>query len=263
MNIRILIVDDEPLARRGIALRLRKHSDVELIGEAEDGEAALNAMATGAPDLVFMDVQMPDMSGLEVLRLVPPSERPLTVFLTAYDSFAVQAFEVRALDYLLKPIDDDRFVEALDRARDALTHRRAQSQSERINELLDTLTGTSRYAARFAVRIGHRIVIVAADEVAWMEATGDYVSLHADGGKQYLIREPLHRLAARLDPARFVRIHRSTIVCVDRIIEWRALPNKDCMLRLRDDTPLRVSRTYADSLHRVLNKQQYSVTRPA
>ncbi|WP_284331674.1 LytR/AlgR family response regulator transcription factor [Dyella flagellata] len=259
--MRILIVDDEPLARRGIALRLSKHPDVELIGEAEDGEAALNAITVNTPDLVFMDVQMPGMSGLDALRLLTPSERPLTIFLTAYDRFALQAFEVHALDYLLKPIDDDRFMEAMDRARDALVHRQARSQRERMDELLDALPGVPRYAIRFAVRIGHHVAIVAADEVDWIEATGDYVRLHTGGDREYLLREPLHRLAARLDPSKFVRIHRSTIVSVDRITETRALPNKDCMLRLRDGTPLRVSRTYAEALHLAL-EGQHPATKP-
>lgn len=262
MTIRILIVDDEPLARRGIALRLRKHQDVELIGEAEDGEAALAAIAADAPDLVFMDVQMPGMGGLEALRLLSPPERPLTIFLTAYDRFALQAFEVHALDYLLKPIDDDRFVEALDRARTALANQRARLHRERLGELLETLPGAPRYAERFAVRIGHRIALVAADEMNWIEATGDYVSLHVRGDREYLMREPLHRLATRLDPAKFVRIHRSTIVCVDQIAEMRALPNKDGMLRLRNGTPLRVSRTYSQALYQVLGARA-GTTKPA
>lgn len=252
MTIRVLIVDDEPLARRGVALRLCKHADVELVGEAEDGEAALTAIVSCAPDLVFLDVQMPGISGLDALRSLPPSERPLTVFLTAYDRFALQAFEVHALDYLLKPIDDDRFVEALDRARGALAGLRARMQSEHMDEALDALSGGARYATRFAVRVGHRVVIVATEDVDWIEAAGDYVTLHA-GDREYLMREPLHRLAARLDPSTFARVHRSTIVRVERIAEIRALPNKDCMLRLRDDTPLRVSRTYADALRLALD----------
>jgi two-component system, LytTR family, response regulator len=197
-------------------------------------------------------VQMPGMSGLDALRSLPPSERPLTVFLTAYDRFAVQAFEVHALDYLLKPIDDDRFAETMDRARDALAGKRAKMQSESMDEALDALPGSPRHATRFAVRVGHRVVIVASDDVDWIEAAGDYVTLHA-GDQEYLMREPLRRLAARLDPSKFARVHRSTIVRVERIAEIRALPNKDCMLRLRDDTPLRVSRTYADALRLALD----------
>ncbi|RUL76053.1 LytR/AlgR family response regulator transcription factor [Dyella choica] len=251
MTMRVLIVDDEPLARRGVALRLSKHQDIELIGEAEDGEAALTTLAANMPDLVFMDVQMPGMSGLEVLRLLSPLERPFTIFLTAYDRFALQAFEVHALDYLLKPIDDDRFSEAVERARQAHASRQPRSHGERMDGLLDALPGRSRYATRFAVRIGHRVAIVPADQVDWIEAAGDYVTLHADE-REYLMREPLHRLAARLDPSRFVRVHRSALVCVDRIAEIRALPNKDCMLRLRDGTPLRASRTYGAALRLAL-----------
>jgi two-component system, LytTR family, response regulator len=254
MTMRVLVVDDEPLARRGITSRLAPHPDIELIGEAADGESALSAMVGHRPDLVFMDVQMPGMSGLETLRLLSPSERPMTVFLTAYDRFALHAFEVHALDYLLKPIDDDRFAEALDRARDALASRRAMTQQPRLQALLAGEPNVPRYASRFTVRIGHRVAIVAAAEIDWIEAMGDYAGLHVQG-KAHLLREPLHKLAQRLDPAAFVRIHRSAIVRVDHIAEMQALANRDCLLRLRDGTPLRASRTYGDALHAALGGQ--------
>ena len=252
MNTRVLVVDDEPLARRGIATRLARHSDMQVVGEAGDGEAALAAMVAEAPDLVFMDVQMPGLSGLEALRLLSPRERPLTVFLTAYDRYALHAFEVHALDYLLKPIDDERFAEALDRVRDMLATRRGRQQQSRIDTLLAAQADAPSFATRFAVRLGHRVVIVAADGIDWIEAMGDYAGLHS-GGKLHLLREPLHRLARRLDPARFVRIHRSTIVQVDRIAEMQALSNRDSLLRLHDGTPLRASRTYVDALRATLD----------
>lgn len=257
--MRVLVVDDEPLARRGITSRLTRHADVELVGEAADGETALAAIVTHAPDLVFMDVQMPGMSGLETLRSLAPSERPMTVFLTAYDRFALHAFEVHALDYLLKPIDDDRFAEALDRARDALVSRRAMAQQPRLQALLAGEPDAPKYAQRFTVRVGHRVAVVAAGEIDWIEAMGDYAGLHVRG-KAHLLREPLHKLALRLDPTQFVRIHRSTIVRVDRIAEMQTLSNRDCLLRLRDGTPLRASRTYGEALRTTLAGQPLSAS---
>lgn len=251
--MRVLVVDDEPLARRGVTSRLSMHKDVELIGEAGDGESALAIIVNDSPDLVFMDVQMPGMSGLETLRLLAPTERPMTVFLTAYDRFALHAFEVHALDYLLKPIDDDRFAEALDRAREALASRLAREQQPRLQALLSSGPESHRYAERFTVRIGHRVTIVSATDVDWIEAMGDYAGLHVQS-KVHLLREPLHKLAGRLDPLQFVRIHRSAIVRVDRIAELQALSNKDCLLRLHDGTPLRASRTYGDALRTTLAK---------
>ncbi len=251
MTLRVLVVDDEPLARRGIVSRLCGQSDVQLVGEAGDGESALAIIAATTPDLVFMDVQMPGLSGLDTLRLLPPQERPLTVFLTAYDRYALRAFEVHALDYLLKPIDDERFAETLDRARDSLVSRQTTQRQNRLGTWLAAQPDNPRFAIRFAIRNGHKVTIVTADELDWIEAMGDYAGLHV-GCALHLLREPLHRLARRLDPSQFVRIHRSTIVRVARIVEVQALPNCDSLLRLHDGTPLRASRTYGPALHAAL-----------
>lgn len=251
MTVRVLVVDDEPLARRGVTRRLSAHTDMQVIGEAGDGEAALSAILDTTPDLVFMDVQMPGMGGLEALGVLSPRERPMTIFLTAYDQFALRAFEVHALDYLLKPIDDERFAEALDRARETLATRRDRDLSSGLQALLTAQRNTPSHASRFAVRIGHRVAFIAAADVDWIEAMGDYAGLHV-GGKVHLLRERLHQLARRLDPAQFMRIHRSTIVRVDRIAEMEVLSNRDSLLRLRDGTPLRASRTYGDALRAAL-----------
>lgn len=237
--MRVLVVDDEPLARGGVRARLAAHPDVQLVGEAEDGEDALARIRSVRPDLVFMDVQMPGLDGLAALRRLPPAERPLSILLTAYDQFALGAFEIQALDYLLKPVDDERFREALDRARAAL---RLRATGEAVRPA---------YARRFTVRTGQRIAVIDADEIDWIEASDDYAGLHV-GPRVHLLREPLHQLAGRLDPAHFVRIHRSAIVRLDRIAELEPLVNRDCLIRLRDGTPLRVSRTYIDQLNAVL-----------
>jgi two-component system LytT family response regulator len=240
MNLRVLIADDEPLARGGVRARLAGHADVTLVGECTDGPSALAALQARPPDLVFIDVQMPGMSGLEVLEALPPGQRPLTVLLTAYEQFALRAFELRALDYLLKPIDDERFADALDRARQALSLQRGEAPAR-----------ATAHATRFQVRLGHRVRLVRADEIDWIEAHGDYAGLHADG-QLHLLRETLQRLAGRLDPTQFVRVHRSAIVRLDRVAEMQALSNRDHLLRLRDGTVLRASRTYVDALRAAL-----------
>jgi len=248
MSLRVLVVDDEPLARRGIIRRLEAHADIELVDEVGDGEAALASIHDYAPELVFLDVAMPGLNGLSTVEALPPNKRPLIAFLTAYDDFAVDAFKVQALDYLLKPIDDDRLAETLDRVRQAIAMRNAY----------DGRAGPSthsavEHAARFTVRSGYRTLVIAADDIDWIEATGDYCGLHV-GDDVHLLREPLYRLARQLDPAQFMRIHRSTIVRLPRIAELRTLSNRDCLLRLADGTLLRASRTYTDALRTALRQ---------
>lgn len=237
VRIRVAIVDDEPLARLAVKVRLAARSEFELVAEYGDGDSALEGIAALRPDLVFIDVEMPGRSGIEVLSALPRRQRPMTVLLTAWDNYAVQAFDLAALDYLLKPVDDERLDEALDRALHAFPYRR------------DTQTTTmpSQWLRSFAVRSGTRTVLVPAGEVERIEADGDYATLHA-GSKTWLVRERLHTLATRLDPRVFQRVHRSTIVRLDQIAELRALTNRDALLRLRDGSLLRASRTYMPAL---------------
>ena len=239
--IRVCVVDDEPLARRGVLSLLAAFDDLQVVGEYEDGTTALAGLQAQPPDLVFMDVQMPGMTGLDVVAALSPQQRPLAILLTAHDSFAVRAFALNAVDYLLKPVDDARFAEALARARQLL----------RLRDL-DTArtppTATpARHLEKFSVRIGHRSLFIRAASVAWIGADGDYAVLHV-GERTYIVRESLHQLAAQLDPARFVRVHRSSIVRLDQVAELQPLTNRDAVLRLHDGTPVRVSRTYIDAL---------------
>jgi two-component system LytT family response regulator len=251
MKIRVVIVDDEPLARLAVKVRLAQRGAFELVGEFGDGVSAYEGIVALKPDLVFVDVEMPGKSGLDVLAALPPAQRPMAILLTAYDSFALQAFELAAVDYLLKPVDDERFDEALDRARQAFPYR-SQGRAA-------TPAATAAPPMRsFSVRVGARTVLVPVTEVERIEADGDYASLHANG-KTWLVRERLHNLATQLDPQQFHRVHRCSIVRLDMIAELRSLTNRDAMLRLRDGSVLRVSRTYMPALAAALQQLK---TRP-
>jgi two-component system, LytTR family, response regulator len=257
MKIRVLIVDDEPLARKGVALRLREHPDMEVIGMCADGKQALQRIVELAPDLVFLDIHMPVMGGIEVLRSLPSETLPVIIFLTAFDEHALAAFEVQALDYLLKPIDDTRFFTALKRARRqiGLKHQSALNTNASMTPGSNGGTRDGRPLKRFAVRNGKDVTFVEIANIDWIEAAGDYAQLHA-GGKVYLIRESLSTLEARLDPNDFLRIHRSAIIRVDRIVRITALANRDGYLTLRNGTSLRVSRSYSRPLRDCLRNRK-------
>jgi two-component system LytT family response regulator len=239
-----LIVDDEPLARRGIALRLADF-DVEIVGECGDGKSAVQKLLELSPDVVFLDVQMPGMDGFEVLRSLPEVRLPIVIFLTAYEEHALRAFEVHALDYLLKPIDDDRFTAAVQRAMRQLDARSKMRAATRVLEMLGD--DARPYLSRFIVRTGSRIAVVQADDTEWIGGAGDYVELHA-GGRTHLLRETLNALERRLDPAKFMRIHRSRIVRADSIVELKSIDNREYQVKLSDGSEHRSSRSYADRL---------------
>jgi two-component system, LytTR family, response regulator len=213
-RVRVLLVDDEPLARFALRDRLSRQPGVEIVGECASGKSAMRAIQRRSPQLVFLDIQMPDMSGFEVLRRLSGGEVPFVIFVTAYDRYAVSAFEIHALDYLLKPLDDDRFAEALAHARRRIESREIPSLDAQLLSLLEQSKARkilSRYESHFAVRSGQRIAIVPASDVDWIEASGDYVSLHV-GKKCHLMRETMNGIEAQLDPRLFIRIHRSAIV---------------------------------------------------
>jgi two-component system LytT family response regulator len=186
--VRALIVDDEPLARSGVALRLKRFGDVEIVGECSDGTAAVEKILELAPDVVFLDVQMPGIDGFEVLRALPREALPSVIFLTAYEQHALRAFEVHALDYLLKPVDDERFCVALQRARQVKEGSSRVQVAERIMRLLDERAG--KYVSRFPVRVGSRIQVVSTDDIEWIAAAGDYAELHC-AGRCHLLRETM------------------------------------------------------------------------
>jgi two-component system, LytTR family, response regulator len=248
--MRALIVDDEPLARRGVVLRLRKFRDVEIVGECGDGLTAVGKILELSPDLVFLDVQMPGMDGFGVLRALPRERLPGIIFLTAYEQHALKAFEVHALDYLLKPVTNARFTAAIGRAYKLVDSASKATMAERVLGMLDR-TG-DKYASRFTVQTGSRIQIVTAEDVEWIGAAGDYVELHV-GGRSFLLRETMASLEQRLDPEKFLRIHRSRIVRSRGILELRSIDKREFIVKLADGSEHRSSRTYAVQLERWLS----------
>ena len=251
-RIRTLIVDDEPLAREGVRLHLEEHPDFEVIGECGSGEEAVKRIEADDPDLVFLDVQMPGLDGFGVLESLNNVERlPAVVFITAYDQFALRAFEAHALDYLLKPLEAERFGKALDRVRTQLNNRAQVPMDERLRNLLASLGARESYLERMVARTNGKIIILRVDDIDWIEAAANYVRVHI-GQKQYLVRETMTNLESRLDPERFLRIHRSIIVRKDRIKELEPLFQGDYSLVLADGTRLTSSRGYRDRIQQFL-----------
>jgi two-component system, LytTR family, response regulator len=251
--VRALIVDDEPLARRGVALRLQRFRDVEVVGECGDGPSAVEKILELTPDVIFLDVQMPGMDGFEVLRALPREDLPMVIFLTAYEQHALRAFEVHALDYLLKPVDDERFGTAMQRARQVMDTDNKIQMAARIVHLLEERPG--RFVSRFPVRVGSRIQVVLTDDIEWIAAAGDYAELHC-GGRCHLLRETMNALDQKLDPRQFLRIHRSKIVRVGCVRELRAIDNREYLVTLSDGSEHRSSRTYADRLEDWLSSEK-------
>src|SRR5215475_7753559 len=221
-GIRVLIVDDEPIARKGIRRLLDEAPHVEIVGECGDGAEAASAIRKQSPDLVFLDVQMPELDGFGMLEKVGVEEGPEIIFVTAYDEYTLRAFDVHALDYLLKPVNPERFHKALGRARARLQNKSSEKLNGRLLALLENYRREERVAARFAVKTPQGALLVDADEVDWVEAAGNYVSLRV-GAKAHLLSETISGMESRLDPRKFLRIHRSRIVNVERIKLLRPL----------------------------------------
>ena len=249
--LRVLIVDDELVARRRIRRLLATEGDVAIVGECEDGASALSAIAAEKPDVAFLDVQMPELDGFDVVRSITTTELPAIVFVTAYDRYALQAFDVQAIDYLLKPFTRERFRMALTRARERLLGR---SRHGEVDKLIEHLRTTRRYPTRVAVRTTDRFVVVDWADVDWVEAADNYVTLHV-GSREYLLRETLASLEHQLDPERFGRIHRSALVQFDRITELHPVSHGDIDLVLRNGVRLTVTRTWRESFQRYFRFQ--------
>jgi two-component system LytT family response regulator len=262
-RIRTLLVDDEPLARRGLELRLASAPDVEIVGECANGREAIEGVATLAPQLMFLDIQMPGLSGFDVLAHLQQDAMPLVVFVTAFDRYAIDAFEARALDYLLKPVEDARLEHALTRVRHALAERAALAQHGRMLELLAHVRGAGeldpetllaevagpprRYPQVIAIRSGRELLRVPSAAIDWIDAAGDYMCIHV-GSETHVLRATMKQLEGALDPSIFQRIHRSAIVNLNRVRRLRPHANGEYFLTLEGGQQLKLSRTHRDKL---------------
>lgn len=262
--IRTLLVDDEPLARRGLELRLAGERDIHIVGQVGDGAAAVHAVSEHAPDLLFLDVQMPGLDGFATLRAIPAQQMPLVVFVTAYDHYALNAFEASAVDYLLKPVDEGRLHQALFRVREALDRREASDHRAKLLGLLGALSGRPALTldealdadgaqelrdpeAPLAIRDGARTLRIPRAGIRWIDAAGDYLCIHTDRDT-HVLRATLGQLEKRLQPNRFPRIHRSTLVNAARVVELRPHLNGEYFLTLDCGQELKLSRSYRDRL---------------
>jgi two-component system LytT family response regulator len=248
-----MVVDDEAMARERVVSMLRQEQDIELIGECSDGQQAVNAIAAQQPDLVFLDVQMPACDGFRVIEQVGPEKMPAVVFVTAYDEYAVRAFEVHALDYLLKPFGKERFQQALQHARAHVERRRAGDLGKRLMALVQDIKPEPQRLDRLVVKSAGRVFFLKTDDIVWIEAAGNYVRLHL-AEDSHLFRETMNGIEARLDPRRFVRIHRSRIVNSDRIKELQPWFNGEYVVVLQNGTRLTLSRGYREKLQERLGK---------
>jgi two-component system, LytTR family, response regulator len=246
-KIKTLVVDDEPLARERLTGLLSSEPDIDLVGQCRDGEEAVTSIMDYSPDLVFLDVQMPQMNGFEVIDAVGSERMPLVIFVTAYDQHALQAFKVRALDYLLKPFDRERFSDALHRARKQIERDETGDIGRRLLALVKDLRKDQPRAERLVVKSGGRLCCLRVDEIDWVEAAGNYVRLHV-GPTSHLLRETMNAIEGRLDPEKFFRIHRSRIVNMERIQELQPWLNGEYAVLLRTGTRLTLSRGYREKL---------------
>ena len=253
MKVRTLVIDDEPLARERVRALLMEHADIEIIGECGDGREAVEAIASLKPDLVFLDIQMPELDGFGVLAATVPEHMPAVVFVTAYDAFAIRAFDAHALDYLLKPFDRERFQRAAGRAVAHVRQRKNGELDQRLRALLDDIRPEPKYIDRLVVRSGPRVVFVKVDEIDWIDAEGNYLRLHI-GKRSHLLRETMSTMEAKLNPREFMRIHRSTIVRIDRIKELESVFQGEYLVTLHDGTKLTSSRGYREALQQLMNQ---------
>jgi two-component system, LytTR family, response regulator len=260
--VRVLVVDDEPLARSGMRRLLERDREIVVAGECADGRSAIDAIRSLAPDLVLLDIQMPEADGFEVIREVGPSQMPSVIFTTAFNQFAVRAFDVNALDYLVKPFDDHRFTAAIERAKRALATAHAGDLGRRLAALLKGATPepqvesgpTANYPQRLVVRDQGKSLFVRVEELDWVEAADYYVKLHL-GRQVLLLRETMAMMERKLDPARFVRVHRSAIVNLDRIREIQPYFHDEHVVILQDGTRVRLSRSRRVKLEALLGQR--------
>jgi two-component system LytT family response regulator len=258
-NLRVIIVDDESLARDRLRAMLTKENGIEIVAECGDGKEALAAIKRHNPDVVFLDIQMPEVDGFGVVSHLKGPKAPQIIFVTAYDEFAVKAFEVHALDYLLKPFDRERLHEAIERARQAMKRAPAQEDlARKVTALLESMAASSKGERatpdRLAIRLEGRVIFARPNEIDWLEAQDNYVKLHI-GKEAHLVRDTLASFESRLDPRRYIRIARSTIVNIDRVREMQPMFHGEYVVILHDGTKLTMSRGYRETLQKYLGEK--------
>jgi len=257
MKIKTIIADDEPLAREKIRNLLEEDPDIELIGECADGIETVTAIRNQQPDLVFLDVQMPELDGFGVLKALSDSNLPTLIFVTAYDQYALRAFEVHALDYLLKPFDRERFQKALQRAKEHIRKEKSGEVNEKLLTLLEDLKSEKsnnherKYLDRLVIKAGGRVTFLKTEEIDWIEAAGNYIRLYI-GKDSHLLRETMNNIQTKLDPEKFLRIHRSTILKIDRIKELQPWYHGEYFVTLENGKQLTSSRSYRHQLSKLL-----------
>ena len=275
MKIRVLLVDDERLARRGLELRLAAATDVEVVGECANGRDAIAQIASLAPDAVFLDIQMPGLTGLDVVAHLPQDAMPIIIFVTAYVRYAIDAFEARALDYLLKPVDDDRLTQTLERVRLAVRARDTLGRHERMLALLADVTGAGeldpetllervtgpnrRYPEMLTIRTGRDLLRIPCTDIDWIDAAGDYMCVHA-AGETHVLRATMKQLESELDPEVFQRIHRSAMVNLSRVRKLRPHSNGEYFLTLDNGQELKLSRGHRDKVELLLQRRNRPVS---
>lgn len=249
--MRVAIVDDEPMSRRHLSNLLKRESDIGGVFECQNGHEALEVIAREKPDLILLDVQMPEMDGFGVLTRIPPALMPEVVFVTAFDHYAIEAFAHHALDYLVKPVDPQRFAQAIQRARERIRRSDGSRLSDQLSSLIEALAKNDRYQSRLSIKVDGRILVFKSEEILWLEARGKDVCAHLEG-KTHLFRDTLSSLEGRLDPGRFMRLHRSYIVNLDFIKEVQRWFNHELLVILKDGTKLQVSRNACEKLKKAL-----------
>jgi two-component system LytT family response regulator len=250
-KIKVLIVDDEPIAREGIRVLLEKDAEVEISGECGNGIEAVSVIQKSEPDIVFLDVQMPDLDGFGVVEKIGAEAMPTVIFVTAYDKYALKAFEINAIDYLLKPFDDKRFFKAFERAKSQIQRQSVQDLNRQLQSLLQTLKPDKKYLERLVIKSAGRIFFLNVEEIDWIEAADNYVSLHV-GRASHLVRETLGGLESKLSPDNFLRISRSIIINLSRIKEIHPLFNGEYAIILANGKELNSSRRFRDRLNSIL-----------
>jgi len=265
--LRTIIVDDEPLARRGLKLRLEDNESLELLTECSNGEEAIVAIGELQPDLVFLDIQMPGMDGFDVIGKLQGDAMPLIVFVTAFDEYAVDAFEVNAIDYVLKPVDEDRLATAIQRAIEEREKEELEDQKRNLVSACMQLTGANAatveeiaqggsgsYPDKLSIRDGDEVHLVPVEDIDWVDAAGDYMCVHVSG-VTHIMRITMKQLEELLNPLQFLRVHRSTIVNSNRIASAQSLTNGEFLLTLEEGTRLKVSRSYRDKIRELTTLQ--------